>query len=93
MFLEAVGKEVVAAIEPLHQGGHSARLTPHERPHVVAKPAIPLEPPNAGKPATQLIGGDIPRLRHEPHVVQPREQAELRHQGGFMDVHRAVSGA
>ena len=75
--MQAVGKEVVAAVEPLHQVAYLARLAPHERTHVVAKPAVPLQPPSAREPAAELVAGDVPCLRHEPDVEQAREQAEL----------------
>ena len=39
-----VGEQVVAAVEPLHQRRHHARIAPDEAADVVAEPAVPLLP-------------------------------------------------
>ena len=92
-FMEAVRKQVVAAVDPLHQGAHLARLAPHERTHIVAKLAVPLKPADAREPASELIAADIPGFGHEPDVEQVPEQADLGHHGGLVNVHRAIGGA
>ncbi len=64
----AVGKQIVAAVQSLHQRAHHVGIAFDERPQVIAEFSVPLLPRQAGKTPTQQIRADIPRLGHQTQV-------------------------
>ena len=77
--LAIVRKQIVAAVEPIHQRGDQAGVASHEAPHVVPEASIPLKPLRAGKTSAELVyAGGIPWLRDETQLRQVRVRHHVR---------------
>ena len=72
-----IREEVVAAVEPKHQGTNHSGFAPNEAADVVAETAVPLMPERARKFGSQLIGpSGIPGLGDQPDMAQDRVGAD-----------------
>ena len=58
-------KDARAALKPVGQSRHHARVSAHKAAHIVAKAVIPLQPAAAGKPAELMQPDGVPRLRDD----------------------------
>ena len=66
-----IWKEIIAAIESLHQRWHHPRVAAHEAAYIIPKTAVPLEACFAGKRASKLVRAcSIPWLGDQPDVCR-----------------------
>src|ERR1700684_3971313 len=73
-----VVEKIAAAVQTRHQVRHRGRISLDEAAHAVAKLAVPLAPGQAGKTASQLVGGRIPCLGDKTQSGQARIAADFR---------------
>ncbi len=57
-----IGEKIVAPVDPPHQVGDHSRVTFHKPAQVIAEPAVPLQPRDAGKASPELVGSRVPGL-------------------------------
>ena len=73
-----IREEVVAAVEPLHEGRHQAGVAAHKAPNVIPEAAVPLEARLGGERSPELVRpGRIPWLRDEPDVHWVRVRGKV----------------
>ena len=74
---EIVGKEVVAAVEPLHQRTHASGNPAHKIAEIVAVLAVPLAPVKTRERAAQQVAFNVPGLGDHADAVARGEKADI----------------